>query len=42
MGELGWGEVAVGGVGAVVVVVDAVVFDEDLGFEERIELPQVE
>ena len=41
-GELGWGEVAVGGVGSVVVVVDAPVADDHLGFEEAVELPQVE
>ena len=29
-----WGEFALGGVGSVVVVVDAPVFDEDLGFGE--------
>ena len=32
----------VGGVWSVDVVVDAVVFDEDLCFEERVELPAVE
>jgi len=39
LGELGWSEVAVSAVGSVVVVVDAVVLDEDLGFEERVEDP---
>lgn len=34
VGELGGGEPPVGGVGSVDVVVDAVVLDEDLGFEE--------
>lgn len=42
LGELGWGEVAVGAVGSVVVVVDAPVLDEDLGFEEAVEGPAVE
>jgi len=42
LGELGWGEVTVGGVWSVDVVVDAPVFDEDLGFEEAVELPAVE
>ncbi len=42
LGELVGGEVAVGGVGSVLVVVDAPVADEDLGFEERVELPEVE
>ena len=42
LGELGGGEVAVGAVGSVVVVVDAPVLDEDLGFEEAVELPAVE
>ena len=42
VGELGGGEVAVGGVGPVLVVVDAPVPDEDLGFEEAVELPEVE
>ena len=41
-GELGWGEVAVGGVGTVDVVVDAPVLDEDLGFEQVVEVPAVE
>ncbi len=41
-GELDGGEFAVGGVGTVVVVVDAPVFDEDLGFEEGIEVAAVE
>ncbi len=41
-GELGWGEVAVGGVGPVLVVVDAPVFDEDSGLEQRLEHPQVQ
>jgi hypothetical protein len=40
--ELGWGEVAVGAVGSVHVVVDAPLLDEDLGFEEPVELPAVE
>ena len=31
-----------GGVGTVLVVVDAPVSDEDLGFEEAVELPEVE
>lgn len=37
-----WGEPPVSGVGSVDVVVDAVVLDEDLGFEERVDLPTVE
>jgi len=41
-GELAGGEVAVGAVGSVVVVVDAPVLDEDLGFEQVVELPAVE
>ncbi len=41
-GELGWREVAVGGVGSVDVVVDAVVFDDHSGFEQAVEAPQVE
>ena len=40
LGELGWCEVAVSGVRSAHVVVDAVVLDEHLGFEHRIELPQ--
>jgi hypothetical protein len=42
LGELAGGEVAVGGVGTVLVVVDGPVSDEDLGFEEAVELPEVE
>jgi hypothetical protein len=42
VGELGWGEVAVGAVGSVGVVVGAPVLDEDLGFEQGVELPAVE
>ena len=42
VGELVGGEPLVGGVWSVDVVVDAVVFDEDLCFEERVELPAVE
>ena len=42
VGELGGGEPVVGGVWSVDVVVDAVVLGEDLGFEERVELPAVE
>ena len=42
LGELGGGEVAVGAVGSVLVVVDAPVLDEHLGFEEVVELPAVE
>ena len=41
-GELGWGEVAVCGVGSVHVVVDPPVLDDHSGFEQRIELPAVE
>ena len=41
-GELGGGEVAVGAVGSVLVVVDPPVFDEHLGFEEAVEVPAVE
>jgi hypothetical protein len=41
-GELGGGEVAVGAVGSVLVVVDPPVFDEHLGLEEAVELPAVE
>ena len=41
-GELGWGEVAVGGVGPVLVVVDAPVLDDHAGFEEAVELSAVE
>jgi hypothetical protein len=41
-GELARGEVAVGAVGSVVVVVDAPVADDDSGLEEAVELPQVE
>ena len=42
LGELAGGEVAVGAVGSVVVVVDAPVLDEHLGFEEAVEVPAVE
>lgn len=42
LGELGWGEVAVGGVGTVLVVVDAPVADEHLGLKEAVKLSQVE
>lgn len=42
LGELVGGEVAVGAVGSVHVVVDAPVLDEGLGFEEAGELPVVE
>lgn len=42
VGELDGGEAPVSGVWSVHVVVDAVVLDEDLGFEERVELPAVE
>ncbi len=42
LGELVGGEAAVGAVGSVHVVVDAPVFDEDLGFDEVVELPAVE
>lgn len=38
-GELGWGEVAVGGVGPLPVVVDAPVLDDHSGFAEAVELP---
>ena len=41
-GELVGGEVAVGAVGSVLVVVDAPVLDEHLGFEEVVEPPAVE
>ncbi len=40
--ELGWGEVAVGGVRPIRVVVLTPVLDEDLGFEQRIEVPKVQ
>ena len=40
-GELGWGEIPVGGMGSVDVVVDPPVLDDDSGFEEAVELPQV-
>ena len=42
LGELAGGEVAVGAVGSVLVVVDAPVVDEHLGFEEGVELAAVE
>ena len=42
LGELGGCEVAVGGVGPVHVVVDSEVLDQDLGLEQRVELPAVE
>lgn len=42
LGEFGRGEVAVGGMWSVHVLVDSVVFDQDSSFEERVELPQVE
>lgn len=42
LGEFGGGEVAVGAVGSVDVVVDAPVLDERLYFEEAVELPSVE
>ena len=42
LGELAGGEVAVGTVGSVHVVVDPPVLDQDLGFEQRIELPAVQ
>jgi hypothetical protein len=38
-GELGWGEVAVCDVGPAHVVVDAPGLDDDLDFEEAVELP---
>ena len=41
-GELAGGEVAVGGVGPLPVVVDAPVLDDHSGFEEAVELPAVE
>ncbi len=41
-GELGWGEVAVGGVGSVDVVVDAPVPDDRAGLEQAVELPEVQ
>lgn len=41
-GGLGGGEVALGAVGSVDVVVDAPVLDQDLGLEEAVELPAVE
>ena len=41
-GELAWGEVAVGGVGPLPVVVDAPVLDDHAGFEQAVELPAVE
>ena len=40
-GELGWCRVVVGGVWSSGVVVDAPVVDEDAGFEEVVESPQV-
>ncbi len=40
-GKLGWGEVAVRGVGPVQVVVDAVVLDDHPGLEKRVEVPAV-
>ena len=42
MGELAGGEVAVGAVGSVDVVVDSPVLDEHSGFEEAVEDPAVE
>ncbi len=42
LGEFSRGEVAVGGVGSVHVVVDAAILDQDLGLEERVELPEVQ
>jgi hypothetical protein len=42
VGELGGGELAVGAVGSVLVVVDAPVLDEYLGFAEAVEGPAVE
>jgi len=42
VGELGWGEVAVGRVGTMVVVVDTPVLDDHACFEEAVELPAVE
>src|SRR5271166_2129989 len=42
VGEFGWGEFVVGGVGSVGVVVAAPVFDDHAGFEQRVELPRVE
>ncbi len=41
-GEFGWGEFAVGGVGSVGVVVAAPIFDDHAGFQQRVEVPQVE
>ena len=41
-GELGWGEVAVGGVGSVLVVVDSPVLDDHAGFEQAVEDPEVQ
>lgn len=41
LGELAGGEVAVGAVGSVGVVVDAPVLDEDLGFEQGVKGPAV-
>ena len=41
-GGLGGGEVAVGAVGSVDVVVNTPVLDQDLGREEAVELPAVE
>jgi hypothetical protein len=38
-GELGWGEIAVGRVGPVAVVVDAPIVEVDAGLEQRVELP---
>ena len=40
-GELGWGEVAVGGVGPLPVVVDAPVLDDHARLAEAVEVPIV-
>src|ERR1700710_2834890 len=41
-GELGWSELAVRAVRSVDVVVDAPVLDQDLSFEQVVEVPAVE
>ena len=42
VGELGWGEIAVGGVWPVAVVVDAPIAKVNAGIEQPVELPGVE
>ncbi len=41
-GELGWAEVAVGGVGSIDIVVDSPVLDDYAGLEEAVPLAPVE